>query len=691
MALGKTLTVYLAADLSKFNRGMKDAQGTVGGFAGGLDRYLTPALIGASAAAGAFAVKLTGEAISAASDLGETTNKVGVIFGDAAGQITAFADNAVQQLGQTRQTAMDAAATFAQFGKAAGLSGTDLAGFSTQLVQLSADLASFNNASPAETIAAIGAGLRGEAEPLRRFGVLLDDATLKSRAMSMGIYEGTGTLNQQQKVLAAQAEILAQTTDAQGDFARTSDGLANTQRILTAAVEDAKAEIGTGLVMAIEAASSAIGGPQGMADQIDTGATYVGDLTYGIGVLIQRLGELKKASQEAADGEEEGDNALLGWVENIRTFAQPNFTVFLDLLRAVGITAKNTGTQIDTAYDSGVRLAELDRQNAKTKMQLSRELAASAYDSGIAALAEQKRIEKLTEILGHAPGVYEEVIETKKRGGSASKALSEDEKKLTEAFDAQTTTVNKNKNALTDQIRVLEDATKAISTYVDNLTEKITTGFDLGAGFKLGENGKADAKAWVAGVDGEVKKVEWYGNVLAAVKRDAGTNGEALTNYLVSKGWETAAVWGQALIDNGLVAEMGKKLALVQATAKTTAESMVPEFLLGGQQQAEASLQGMASTLAQSESKLRKIGEAMGKPIGAELKASIVEAFADAVTAANDAKTVAGAVSAAKAARADAKVTAQTAAQVMNEVLSNANKRAGYYTTADLYAMGVLH
>jgi hypothetical protein len=77
-------------------------------------------------------------------------------------------------------------------------------------------------------------------------------------SLEMGIYKGAGALTQQQKVLAAHQEILAQTTDAQGDFERTSAGLANTQRILTAAIEDAKAEIGEGLIKAIESASSSI-------------------------------------------------------------------------------------------------------------------------------------------------------------------------------------------------------------------------------------------------------------------------------------------------------------------------------------------------------------------------------------------------------------------------------------------------
>jgi phage-related protein len=73
----------------------------------------------------------------------------------------------------------------------------------------------------------------------------LDDATLKNRAMAMGLISTTtDALSPANKVLAAQAEILAQTGDAQGDFARTSDGLANSQRIMSAKFEEAKAKMG---------------------------------------------------------------------------------------------------------------------------------------------------------------------------------------------------------------------------------------------------------------------------------------------------------------------------------------------------------------------------------------------------------------------------------------------------------------
>jgi hypothetical protein len=205
----------------------------------------TAALAGLAAAAG--------PAISAASDLGENLSKVNVIFGEGAAEVEKFAASAAKSMGQSKNAVLTAAGTFGTFGKAAGLSGKDLAGFSNDFTALASDLASFNNTTPEQAVQAIGAALRGESEPLRQYGVLLNDAALKAAALELGIYDGSGALTDQQKILAAQKVIFEQTTDAQGDFARTSDGLANSQRTLTAQMENLQVSIGQALLPVVEA------------------------------------------------------------------------------------------------------------------------------------------------------------------------------------------------------------------------------------------------------------------------------------------------------------------------------------------------------------------------------------------------------------------------------------------------------
>lgn len=218
---------------------------------------LQKAVLPAAAAIGTI-TQVIAPAIKAASDFQEATSKVNVVFGRASKSIKNFADGAARNLGQSKQSVLDAAGVFGTFGKAAGLAGDDLSTFTTDFVTLSTDLASFNNTTPEEAIQAIGAALRGESEPLRRYGVLLNDAVLKQEAMTLGIYDGKGALTAQQKVLAAQQAIYKQTGDAQGDFMRTSDGLANSTRTLKAVMDDAKVAIGQAFLQQAETASKNI-------------------------------------------------------------------------------------------------------------------------------------------------------------------------------------------------------------------------------------------------------------------------------------------------------------------------------------------------------------------------------------------------------------------------------------------------
>jgi hypothetical protein len=272
----------------------------------------------AKAATGALAAVGIGSvlkgSIDAAADLGETMSKSSQIFGDEAiPQLERFADKASTGLGQSKQQALDAAATFATFGKSAGLAGDDLVGFSTDFTTLASDLASFHNAEPQEAIDAIGAALRGEAEPMRRFGVLLDDASMRTEAMRLGIVKTTKTaLTPQQKVLAAQALMFKQTKDAQGDFARTSDGLSNRQRILRAELENSKVALGNGLLPVVNrmagAAVKLMPKVQSLAGTIgdklgpafDDAAGYVKDLWPSVKQLATQVGDILVPAAENA-------------------------------------------------------------------------------------------------------------------------------------------------------------------------------------------------------------------------------------------------------------------------------------------------------------------------------------------------------------------------------------------------------
>lgn len=243
--MAKEINIPITGDSSGYKKALGEAEDATGKFSkttGAAGNALKAAFVGGAVVAGLHDV------IDAASDYNETVSKTKVVLGTAADGAISFAEDAAESFGLSAQAALDAQSTFATFGKSAGLAGDELGTFSKDLTGLAADMALFSNTSPEQAIEAIGAALRGESEPIRAYGVLLDDATLRAEALSMGIYDGNGALNAQQKVLAAQAAIFKQTGDAQGDFARTSDGLAGQQKILSAEINNLKVTLGQKLI-----------------------------------------------------------------------------------------------------------------------------------------------------------------------------------------------------------------------------------------------------------------------------------------------------------------------------------------------------------------------------------------------------------------------------------------------------------
>lgn len=197
------------------------------------------------------AVPLMLKAGDAASDLAEQVNKTGAVFKSSAPQIVEWSKSTSQSLGISQRAALEAAGTFGNMLVPMGFARDRAGEMSQRMVELAADLSSFNNASPEETLDAIRAGLAGESEPLRRFGVFLNDARIKQEALSQGLYSGKGALDANAKAQATYALILKDTADAQGDFARTSDGVANSQRIAKAELENAAATTGAIFVPAM--------------------------------------------------------------------------------------------------------------------------------------------------------------------------------------------------------------------------------------------------------------------------------------------------------------------------------------------------------------------------------------------------------------------------------------------------------
>lgn len=244
MATLATLTVKVIGDTSDFNNKMNGAQSTTQNVVGSLRK--TGTIL--TAAVTAPLVGMGVSAVNAASDLEESMNKVNVVFGENANAIKGFVSTSAESLGLSKQAALEATGTFGNLFDAMGMGEDATLEMSTGLVQLAADLASFNNLDPTVALEKLRSGIVGETEPMRQLGVNVSATAVEMKALEMGLARTGKELTEQDKVTARYALIMEQTANAQGDFVRTSDGLANAQRILKAQVGDLAAEFGKQLI-----------------------------------------------------------------------------------------------------------------------------------------------------------------------------------------------------------------------------------------------------------------------------------------------------------------------------------------------------------------------------------------------------------------------------------------------------------
>lgn len=184
------------------------------------------------------------KSVQAASDLNESINASNAIFEDSGPRIQKWSRTAADSLGLARSEALQAAASIGAMLKPMGFTEDRAARMSQKMVQLAGDMASFNNEDPSEMLERIRSGLAGESEPLRRFGVDLRVTAVQAFAVREGLIKQGEALQGAALVQASYQKILADTADQQGDFERTSTGLANTQRRLRANTIDLAAVMG---------------------------------------------------------------------------------------------------------------------------------------------------------------------------------------------------------------------------------------------------------------------------------------------------------------------------------------------------------------------------------------------------------------------------------------------------------------
>ena len=216
----------------------------------------------------------------------EMQAKSSVVFGDfvrsVRGELQQFGDQVGRSTFELEGMASSIQDTFVPMGFARG----EASKLSVQLTKLAVDVASFNNASDVDTMMAFQSALVGNHETVRRFGVVITEATLKQELLRMGINKSANEVTNAEKVQARLNLIIAGTADAHGDATRTAGSFANSSKALTAQLQELQVSVMTPLLPVLT------GIVQGMTDATKATTRFL----ESIGLIPRNFEDTKKTA-----------------------------------------------------------------------------------------------------------------------------------------------------------------------------------------------------------------------------------------------------------------------------------------------------------------------------------------------------------------------------------------------------------
>lgn len=416
--MANTIKVDAILDAAKLNKGVDGINSKLGGLQGSLGKAAGAlkgmAIAGAAALAGAGIVEGIKGAISAASDLSETVSKTQQVFGKASPDIIKFGDNASKAFGVSKLEALSGLSAFGNLFDQIGIGAAESAKMSKGFLQMSADLGSFNNADPAAVMDSLLSATRGEYDALQAFVPTVNAAKVETEALGLAHKKSAKDLTDAEKATALYSLVTKGMGKAQGDFARTSGGLANQQRILSARFKDLTADLGAKLLPIalkvvtffgknLEPALNAIGGAASRAGSVFTTQVlpkvkafgdYVGTKLIPIGKNI--VAAFTPLAQQVGGVLVAGFNALVPKVKEFGGFlsgtvvpAVQKFTGFLrDNSTLVSTVAVGVGAMVIAfkAYQAAMAIAAIATK-AFAAVQAALNVIMSLNPLGIVILA----------------------------------------------------------------------------------------------------------------------------------------------------------------------------------------------------------------------------------------------------------------------------------------------------------------
>ncbi|QWY81837.1 tape measure protein [Microbacterium phage Honk] len=292
------------------------------------------------AAAGAVAVgAFVGSAIKAAGSLEQSMGAIDTVFAGSQSQMHAWATGAATSVGLARDEYNGLATLIGSQLKNAGTPMDELAGKTNDLVIAGADMASMFGGTTKEAVEAISSALKGERDPIERYGVSLNEAKIKAKMAEQAMNGMTFASEEQAKAAATLALIMEQTADAQGNFAKESNTYEGVMQRLSASWDNVVASVGTGFLPIATAAGSVLlnmmPAVQGLADRFAAFAPVVQGVTE-----ILFFGNYDGGLFAALDGVSE-DSGIVDFLFDVREAVMAIFSG--DWSTAGGIFAELIG------------------------------------------------------------------------------------------------------------------------------------------------------------------------------------------------------------------------------------------------------------------------------------------------------------------------------------------------------------
>ena len=227
-----------------------DAKKGMKGLSGGLGALAGPAGMAAAAiaAVGAASIATGAKLISMGSEAEEMQGKFDVVFGESAPNAARELNYFGNIVGRSKFELMTMAASMQDMLVPMGFARDEAATLSVSMTQLAVDVASFNNVSDADVQRDFASALTGSHETVKKYGILINKNTLDLELNRMGVEGGMKAATEQEKVQARLNLIIAGTSDAYGDAARTSGSWANQMRALKSEISEAATTIGLELL-----------------------------------------------------------------------------------------------------------------------------------------------------------------------------------------------------------------------------------------------------------------------------------------------------------------------------------------------------------------------------------------------------------------------------------------------------------